>query len=1209
MKKLALLLSAVLCLNIAPVSGYSSDADDSVVSYISNDLHNIIRIPKVTDGFDVNEKGTAAISETDGMLSMTFNGSDERLETIVEINTEDVSDKRMKYISFDLCAEALMDFVVTIGDGDASLSLYTDDFGAMAVSSQNYRDVYKSGGSWEEHIPDEYLNLGDGVEYEREKNYNVCMICDSKDGSVSVFIDSRKIGKTRTGTGLSAWRSNYVRFIHYTTHKSNDTIHLKNLQIGYCEEYGLYKCGVLSASQSCEFPSGDSVWISLELNALNELEISDNREGITLDINNTWGALYKSGDTRYTDYAEAYAAGDVHCFECTSGESLNLTVGLDRIERKIFAYTNTGAYVEHRYGLKEELPNVLNVTGNTAENADFGNFTDAPGVCLYDSKGCVIEGFGETDDALSISVFGVCNAETAVAIYGFYNADDTLLAVDCYSACTTSDGVYVITKEQNFGIDKVPTGTEYMRIFAVDSLGTLRPLNGSVRYSDRSEEYTKCRFDSKEYLFRIIEGENENACISTAALAEMTDGEYYGSTVRWGNTEITFKEGDRLAEFNDGHLILESRPFKDKGALFVPVSVLEPTMRWAVYYDRFNSYLEVRSGGDYPNAEPVVYNISDYGAVGDGETDDGPAITAAINAAKWSGVPSKVVFEDERTYLIGERSDCMSYFDIAGVSNLTIDGRGSTVLLEKCTNTFLRFEDCANVKVLNLNVDYKELPFTQGKIKEVKKRTSSDSEEYFILEIEEGYPLPPSDKWVKSLYADGDIRGGWWFGSLMDPKYDRIKFHKYQSYWIDSVTHVEDRKYRVDLGKASYWWTTFMDVGDRFVINTRFSAYDISDLTHEGSTSMIEVTKSGDITFERCNIYATPWMGVSVGLNWGRINFINFDETLKKGRLLCLNSDGIHCWRNKEGITVENCMFMNSLDDQINTKGEDAIILSGSENEFTVDYELNFRIGDKLIFYDKGDGTSATDKTILGVAYLRSFKKGSNGITLTLDRNVPKATVGNLVYNSDSSTSGSVISKNKFMNSRRHAYITRSENSLFEDNVVEDCAGSMVSGSNELISSSSEGPFPSFFTMRRNKMTAPRTSNCYPIEFMSWNSNLTSSRAINGLLIEDNEINVPCCDYKTQKVVSAIRIDAVEELYMLNNKITSTTENSEGYTICPVYITNSSIEEIDGLDCNFTQRASNGAIITLNGCDFYETDIKNVSDLSGFSQKTYMAVD
>lgn len=348
-------------------------------------------------------------------------------------------------------------------------------------------------------------------------------------------------------------------------------------------------------------------------------------------------------------------------------------------------------------------------------------------------------------------------------------------------------------------------------------------------------------------------------------------------------------------------------------------------------------------------------------------------------------------------------------------------------------------------------------------------------------------------------------------------------------------------------------------------------------------------------------------MGVSVGMNYGRINFLNFGERLREGRLMCINSDGIHCWRNKEGVTVRNSTFMNSLDDQINTKGEDAIILSGSGDEFVVDYNLNFRVGDKLIFLDKGDGTNATDKVIRGTAYLKSFRSGGGGIILTLDRSIDGAKVGDLVYNSDSSTSGSVIEGNTFKNSRRHAYITRSENSLFQDNTVIDCGGSMVSGSNEFVGSSSEGPFPSSMTVRRNTMTAPRTTDCYPIEVMSWNSTIDSSRAIKGLLLEDNEIDVPCCDYNTSRPVSAIKIDAVDGLYMINNKIKSTAENGSEYTVYPVYITNSRVEIIDGIECNFANPSSSGSIVMMKNCDFYADDIKNITDLSGFAQTGYKA--
>lgn len=821
-------------------------------------------------------------------------------------------------------------------------------------------------------------------------------------------------------------------------------------------------------------------------------------------------------------------------------------------------------------------------------------------ISFLDGEGNAVEAFTK-ESTLYISADIKNDRESVIICCAQYLDNGRLKTVNIKKI--TSDAL----ENDCFKVDNIDENVDNIKAFVLDSMDNISPVSPNKSISKASEKTTEVRYDSVVTSSALKLSETEVACMSINSIAEITGCEHTENSLIFEDAEITFESGNRLAQYNDGNLMLETSPFYDLGRLYVPISVLEPTKCWAVYYDRFNDYVEIKTGTDYPKTEPKVFNVKDFGALGDGITDDGAAITAAMNSAILSGVPAKVVFEADKIYLVGERQDSMSYFELEEVRNLTIDGQGSEIVFEKCTNTFLNIENCANIRIENLSVDYKEPPFTQGKIIEVETKTgASDTTEYFVLEIEEGYPLPTTDKWVKYYFSD-ERTGGWWFGQLIDSVEDRIKFVKYGNFMIDSVTNVGDRQYKITFDETSTYWSQFMEVGDRFVLNTRFSAYDIGDNTHSGSTSMIQVLNSGDITFENVTLYSAPWLGASVGCNWGRINFIGFGEKVRDGRLMAVNSDGIHCWRNKEGITVKNSTFMNSLDDQLNTKGEDAVITGkNSSNEVIVDYNLNFRVGDKLMVFDK------ESHTVLGIAYLKEFSVVGTGIKLVLDREIEGFSVGNLIYNADSSASGSVVSGNIFMNSRRHAYITRSENSIFENNDVIDCGGAAVSASNEIMSGSSEGPFPSSFTMRNNRISAPGTiSGHYPVEVMSWKAINGESKAVDGFLIEDNIIDVAVSDYNMQilpsdkKVVTTIRINSVKDLYMINNTIKSNAANSDEYHILPVYINNSDIKLIDGLDCNYKTKSENGAIITFDSCNFETENIKNIKDSSGRGEKAY----
>lgn len=465
------------------------------------------------------------------------------------------------------------------------------------------------------------------------------------------------------------------------------------------------------------------------------------------------------------------------------------------------------------------------------------------------------------------------------------------------------------------------------------------------------------------------------------------------------------------------------------------------------------------------------------------------------------------MLEENKTYLIGDRVDNLEIFLLEGVNNFVFDGNGSELLIEKCTNSFLRLENCTNVKFQNVDVDYKEVQFSQGKVLELNPEKG-----YMILDIEEGYPLPAATDWVHKHYTNART-GKWWFGQFMDPTEDRLKYTKYDNYFVEACEHVKDRQYKITMQEGYGARLKYAEVGDRFVLNTRFSAYDIGDITSDGFDSMIMIRYSGDITFDNVNIYGSPGLGISAGLCWGRINLKSFGEKTKPGRLLCVNSDGVHYWRNRGGIIVQNSKFMNSLDDHINTKGEDAEV-TAKINDYTyeTDYDLNYRIGDELIFFD------GVNHNTLAKAFLKGLDKKDGKFILTLDRpvyntvekNNESNTRATIIYNVDSSGRGSVIKDNTFMYSRRHAYISRSQNSVFENNTVIDCGGSGLAAENEIMTNSAEGPFPSSFTMRNNSITSKgNTYGYYPIEVKSWKAQTGDTKAIDGFLIEGNTVDVP----------------------------------------------------------------------------------------------------
>ena len=126
--------------------------------------------------------------------------------------------------------------------------------------------------------------------------------------------------------------------------------------------------------------------------------------------------------------------------------------------------------------------------------------------------------------------------------------------------------------------------------------------------------------------------------------------------------------------------------------------------------------------------------------VGDGVHDDGPAITAAFEAAKADGGPSTVVFE-KKTYRLGDNPAAWHYFQMMGHEDLVIEGNGATLLCPE-GNLAFHFDGGRNITVRGLTFDTIKPSFTQGEVVAVDPSGTLD------VKIMEGYPEPPDEAFL-----------------------------------------------------------------------------------------------------------------------------------------------------------------------------------------------------------------------------------------------------------------------------------------------------------------------------------------------------------------------------------------------------------------------------------------------------------------------------
>ena len=434
-----------------------------------------------------------------------------------------------------------------------------------------------------------------------------------------------------------------------------------------------------------------------------------------------------------------------------------------------------------------------------------------------------------------------------------------------------------------------------------------------------------------------------------------------------------------------------------------------------------------------------VLNVADFGAVGDGLTDDMAAIHKAVDAAKAAG-GAIIRFEKEKHYRVIGKDD-LTYevaFELFDTANIKIEGHGSTIILHP-PDGLAKIQRSRNIQIDGLFVDYDPLPYYQGKVTEINiEKMTVD------LVVPERYPVPLTGKCEsKSPY----------FARSFAPDHPGARTsHKTQSIYIDSVTALDDpRHVRLHVGQVAKGSDfAHKTMKPRLIVAKKAGATEFivphKEYGHrDGLTSIL---RSARIKFSNVRYYVVPYFWMQVKGNSGPVTFENVDLKMKhpETELLASWRDGFHIKNARFGTLIDGCDMDGAAqyDDTFAIYTRIHNVVSQESNTLTMD--AGFRDHKDLHTWVKGDWVSIWNKDqthlrgMARIVALQNVPESEKRFHLTFEQLPSGIEPGDVVINDEVLNRGTLIRNcttsstgaGPYASTRFRASDIRFENTRFE---------------------------------------------------------------------------------------------------------------------------------------------------------------------------------
>ncbi len=334
-------------------------------------------------------------------------------------------------------------------------------------------------------------------------------------------------------------------------------------------------------------------------------------------------------------------------------------------------------------------------------------------------------------------------------------------------------------------------------------------------------------------------------------------------------------------------------------------------------------------------AHARILHAKDFGAVGNGKQDDGPAIQRACNALSSAEPGSELVFEPSHTYRVTTAADTW-LLRLDKRKDLTINGGNSLFLLAPATR-FLHLTNCVRIQIRKLKVDFDPLPFAEGVV------TNFSAQQGWI-EAQLSPEFPPIDPGGPT----GDREQAYFGMVYPDNGTAPVSAHLF----IRDVQNAGDggatasRQVRVYASQPFTAYSSLKKGASRICLPVRGIAHKMNG---HGASPVFVVEDDTDISFDHIELWSGPLFGVNVARCAGNCLFQSFNIRPRPGttRFTSTWRDGFHVKGCRAKLTWNNCILDGMNDDAFNIATHSSRVNSVSRigKVTTLQVHQNFPLG------------------------------------------------------------------------------------------------------------------------------------------------------------------------------------------------------------------------------------------------------------------------